>query len=413
MTTGKDDLSKATGIGLDGSYNAKKLGFSDWIRATDKSREVSSTSPTTPYSTALANVSVNVPNGVTVDGLTAEYRCYSMEKCCELAGTRGSGGYDDCYVPDFISKQEDLYLDNWVASSAEALLERKPSGKPWVLHVSFPGPHPPFIITDAMNKSIAGRTFPKAVDNSALAEDAQSDIRKQYAAEIENLDTLFGKIIAKVKALGELDNTVVVVASDHGEELGDHELFGKEKPWEGSAHVPLIISGPGIAKNRVVDDPVATLDIPGTFFDFAGLKAATGMTTTSLKPLLSDSGIAASDYRDHVKTGLDGNFGHFRVAIKKYNSTHTLKFVCCDTPASSGSGSSGGGCPPGPSNLPTASTNMQAFLFNVKADSTDMTELLAKSQGKDEALELAKLLPDTWVEKCQEIVTAAPGVTVI
>ena len=44
---------------------------------------------------------------------------------------------------------------------------------------------------------------------------------------------------------------------------------------------------------------------------------------------------------------------------------------------------------------------MQALLFNVKADSTDMNELLVQSQGMEDALAMAKLLPDEWVSKCE------------
>jgi arylsulfatase A-like enzyme len=406
MTAGKDDLTKATGINLDGAYNAEALGFSDWIRTTDKDREVHSSTASSPYSAALANTTVVGSNGSNISALLAEYRCVGESDCCEYAGSR-PGGYDDCYVPDAIGARDDLYIDNWVAASAIELLERMPSGTPWLLHVSFPGPHPPFIITEAMNKSIASRTFPAAVDNTGLDATSMSDIRKQYAAEVENLDSLFAKIIAKVKALGDLDNTVIVVASDHGDELGDHDAFGKEKPWEGSMHVPLIIKGPNIASGKVVDDPVATLDIAGTFFDYAGVTAATNMTTQSLRPLLSSSGVATSSYRSHVSSGLDGNFGNFRVAIKKYNSSTTLKFVCCDT-TSSGGGSGGAsvnGCPTGPSNIDAVTTSVQALLFDVKADSTDMSELLAQGVGKDEALAMAKLLPSSWVTKCTEFLS--------
>jgi len=385
---------------LDGAFHATELGFSDWIRTTDKDREVHSNTATSPYSSVLANNTLTSSSGSKTTALEAEYECYNNGKCCVMAGSHPTG-YDDCYVSDMIGERDDLYLDNWVGSSAETLLERKPAGKPWVLHVSFPGPHPPFVITEAMNKSIAGRSFPMAVDNSALSKDAQSDIRKQYAAEVENLDAVFAKILAKVKALGELDNTVIVIASDHGDELGDHEKFGKEMPWEGSMHVPLVVSGPGVASNKVVDTPVATLDIPGTFLDLADVTSATGMSTTSLMPLMTDSGLTTSQYRSFVSSGLDGNFGHFRTVIQKFNSSHTLKFVCCDTTSSTGSMGSNGGCPTGPSNIAKATTNMQALLFNVKADSTDMNELLVQSQGMEDALAMAKLLPDEWVSKCE------------
>ena len=79
------------------------------------------------------------------------------------------------------------------------------------------------------------------------------------AAEIENLDRLFSLVLAQVDAQGDTANTVVCIASDHGEMLGDHGDVDKSKPWEGSAHVPLMCAGPGILANHTVTLPVATM----------------------------------------------------------------------------------------------------------------------------------------------------------
>lgn len=55
--------------------------------------------------------------------------------------------------------------------------------------------------------------------------------------------------------------TIVCIASDHGEMLGDHGDVDKSKPWEGSAHVPLMCAGPGIIAGQTLSLPVATMDM--------------------------------------------------------------------------------------------------------------------------------------------------------
>ena len=94
-------------------------------------------------------------------------------------------------------------------------------------------------------------------------------------------------MIAEVAARGDDENTVICIASDHGEMLGDHGDVDKSKPWEGSAHVPLMCKGPGIAKGKTVASPVATMDMSGTFIDYAGATPAAGMTTQVTLALLN------------------------------------------------------------------------------------------------------------------------------
>ena len=63
---------------------------------------------------------------------------------------------------------------------------------------------------------------------------------------ITGLDDWIGRIISAVEARGELDRTVIIFSSDHGEMLGDHDRWFKQLPHEGAIHVPLIVAGPGI-----------------------------------------------------------------------------------------------------------------------------------------------------------------------
>ena len=126
-----------------------------------------------------------------------------------------------------------------------------------------------------------GRVWPDAVDNplngtpggacAPVADPTGTRTRCNYAAEIENLDRLFALVLQEVEARGDAARTLVCIASDHGEMLGDHGDVDKSKPWEGSAHVPLICSGPGILKGQTVSSPVATMDMAGTFMVRGGI----------------------------------------------------------------------------------------------------------------------------------------------
>ena len=71
--------------------------------------------------------------------------------------------------------------------------------------------------------------------------------RRNYAAMINNIDRWLGVFREELATRGELENTLIVYCSDHGEMLGDHGLYGKEQPYHPSACVPLLIAGPAFA----------------------------------------------------------------------------------------------------------------------------------------------------------------------
>jgi arylsulfatase A-like enzyme len=61
-------------------------------------------------------------------------------------------------------------------------------------------------------------------------------------------------------------------------------------PYEGLLRVACLVQGPGISKGRVVDDPVSTLDVPGTILDYAGVAPGAPMHSRSLRPLIEGTG---------------------------------------------------------------------------------------------------------------------------
>ncbi len=119
---------------------------------------------------------------------------------------------------------------------------------------------------------------------------------------IENIDTHVGRYVDLVRERGELDNTLIVYASDHGEMLGDHDRWGKSTWQTPSVGVPLIMAGPDIAGRRVSNALVSLHDLAATFVDFADATPMPDMDARSLRPLLDGS---KSTHRNHVVSALD------------------------------------------------------------------------------------------------------------
>ncbi len=119
--------------------------------------------------------------------------------------------------------------------------------------------------------------------------DAQlREIIANYYGMISLVDHQVGRMLNALHESGVADNTLVVFTSDHGEWLGDHGLMLKgPMHYEGLLRVGLIMRGPGIAADRVIDDPVSTLDLAATFGDYASTPVGSAIHSTSLRPLLA------------------------------------------------------------------------------------------------------------------------------
>eukprot|EP01084_Bolivina_argentea_P315546 546711_1 len=102
--------------------------------------------------------------------------------------------------------------------------------------------------------------------------------RRDYSAEIENLDRGFNSILNKLRELDQYSNTIICISSDHGEMLGDFNAWAKSKPWVASTNVPFVCAGPGIIKNNIIDTYVTNMDIAGTVLDYTNTAPLPDMT---------------------------------------------------------------------------------------------------------------------------------------
>jgi arylsulfatase A-like enzyme len=110
----------------------------------------------------------------------------------------------------------------------------------------------------------------------------------RYDGEIAHNDRSIENLTGKLKELGLLDNTLVVVASDHGEEFWEHGLSAhRHSLYAELIHVALMMWNPKlIPQARRVAEPVQLIDILPTVLDLLGLKAPDGLEGRSLVPLL-------------------------------------------------------------------------------------------------------------------------------
>ncbi len=107
-----------------------------------------------------------------------------------------------------------------------------------------------------------------------------------YFGMITCMDDMIGEIINLLEKKGIMKNTYIIYTSDHGESLGEHGLFYKQSPYEGSAGVPLIVTGPGVKKGQIVNQPVSLIDMYPTIMDMANLKCEKDRKGYSWMPLL-------------------------------------------------------------------------------------------------------------------------------
>lgn len=127
----------------------------------------------------------------------------------------------------------------------------------------------------AFNEYIVGRR--------TYSEPELEAIRGVYDATLRELDDATAALIDRLEARGDLDDTVVILVSDHGESLGEHGLFEhRYGVWETLLHVPLVVRWPGRAPAGRVAEPVSTLDVYATVLDAAEVPAPRQTPSRSL-----------------------------------------------------------------------------------------------------------------------------------
>ena len=224
--------------------------------------------------------------GIEDDDFAQSLRAAGYNHVHDTNGVRG----EYYYLPQPSQLPAHLHNSHWVADRSIDFLRRRDRSRPFFLWSSFIKPHPPFEVPTPWNKLYRGAemlppfrpegyenllTYWNHVQNRYKYRDAGSDgflirtMRAAYFAQVSFLDYNLGRILA---ALGdEIDNTLIITSSDHGELLGDYGSFGKRSMLDAAARVPLIARWPGhFAPGAREATPTSLIDLWPTFLTAAG-----------------------------------------------------------------------------------------------------------------------------------------------
>ena len=223
----------------------------------------------------------------------------------------------------------ELHQTTWCTEMAKRFIDTN-KGRPWLLSINPFDPHPPFDPPKEYRDRIDPKTLPgplfqqsdierqkafrdicqqsvEALDPNCENEQPAPGERQEntatyppnsfngrevmaaYYAMIELIDDQFGRLVDYLEEVGELDNTIIIFHSDHGEMLGDHGLLYKGcRFFEGLVHVPLIFSWKGQFKAGLRSDALVELvDLAPTILDAAGIDTPYYMQGKSLLDILT------------------------------------------------------------------------------------------------------------------------------
>jgi arylsulfatase A-like enzyme len=181
----------------------------------------------------------------------------------------------------------------------------------------------PFIFDDMLVRDEHLAPWPRTPE---IIQASLSD----YYALISHLDKRVGDIIDVLKRNSLYDNTIIVYAADNGLAIGSHGLLGKQNLYEHSMKVPLIISGPGIPKEKVSDAFVYLYDLFPTLAMLCSLSKPEGVDGKDITQVIlgKSDGVRSSMfnvYRNTVRSVRDKEWKLIRYPLRNYTQLFNLK----------------------------------------------------------------------------------------
>ena len=115
---------------------------------------------------------------------------------------------------------------------------------------------------------------------------------------LQSVDDILDAVVAKMDAIGQLDNTFFVYTTDNGYHMGQFGLiYDKRQPWETDVHLPLFVRGPGVKAGSTLSSLVSMPDLSATLLDIAGVPPPPHFDGSSILPALRGEPPAAGAER--------------------------------------------------------------------------------------------------------------------
>ena len=154
----------------------------------------------------------------------------------------------------------------------------KDEDKPFFVFINYFDVHDPYLPPEPYRSKYASVPNPGGLINGFVDRYHPELTPEQLQSETDAYDGAISYVDDQIKALfneldqrGELDNTIVIITSDHGESLGEHGLLQHSASlYLEEIHVPLIVWGPGLPAAKQIDTPVSTTGLPSTILSLIG-----------------------------------------------------------------------------------------------------------------------------------------------
>ena len=186
---------------------------------------------------------------------------------------------------------KESFSTDWLASRTIDFINANKT-KPFCYMVSFPDPHGPNTVRkpyDTMYKNVnvpipisvnkpRSQTPRWAAGDPKITADTVRLLMPKYYGMINCLDDNIGRILDTLRKNGQIDNTIIVFTSDHGDLCGEHGRLNKGVPYEGSARIPFLFHCPGkIPAGTIVNQALSCVDFVPTLFALTGDKLPMGV----------------------------------------------------------------------------------------------------------------------------------------
>jgi len=218
----------------------------------------------------------------------------------------------------------------WLTSRMIAFLdERARAETPWLCHLSYIKPHWPYIVP-APYHNLYGRNqvlqavrhpnerldphpvyaayMNNVISRAFRRDEVREAVIPAYMGLIKQCDDEFGRLLSYLEETGRLEDTMIVLTSDHGDYLGDHWLGEKDLFHEQSVKVPLIVYDPSpeadATRGTVCDALVEGIDLTATFVEAVGARVPDHIIEgRSLRPFLH--GVEPESWREFAISEFD------------------------------------------------------------------------------------------------------------
>ena len=130
---------------------------------------------------------------------------------------------------------------------------------------------------DVFDEDVKGLRFYRTLGESY--PDIETGLRtftQAYLACVAAVDDCIGQVVDSIDNSPLKDNTIIILTSDHGWNMGQKDFLFKNSPWEESTRIPFVVRAPGVAQpGTVAEHPISLIDLYPTLNDLCGLQGDT------------------------------------------------------------------------------------------------------------------------------------------